>query len=55
MLKIVVNQTDDEAERGKQIKKMFINLQCPRCKIKVTSQEEVDRLRETCKQCRSGK
>lgn len=51
MLELAVKNTDAEIETNKQLKRMFINLQCPRCKIIVKSAQELQELTDTCTKC----
>lgn len=51
MLELIVNQTDEQAQRAKELKQMFVNLQCPRCKRVVKSALELQELTDSCLQC----
>lgn len=51
-MEIVAQNTDEEIERAKQLKEMFVNLQCPRCKVTVRSALELQELTDNCTKCR---
>jgi hypothetical protein len=50
-LKLVINQTDEQAQRAKELKQMFVNLQCPRCKRVARNALELQELTDNCLQC----
>lgn len=51
-LRLVAKNTDSEIEAAKQLKDMFVNLQCPKCKIIVRSAFELQELTDRCTECR---
>lgn len=50
-LELIVNQTDEQAQKAKELKQMFVNLQCPRCKRVVRNALELQELTDSCLQC----
>lgn len=50
-LRLVAQNTDEEAQRAKELREMFVNLQCPRCKRVVRNALELQILTDTCTMC----